>query len=293
MTKELAPGTFPSGAQNEANGRSGCGDGTTPEGSVRQMGNEERSSLGRKEKALLRAALQALPGSLAYLRRPILAIAEEDQDMLGSGEVDMAAIAKAVRQRSKELGEQYDGVEDSASLRKWLEQVPNSSERWCRPAWFVAGVLLASGHILSSPEELDELPKPEPGLRRIEVPVPPGMKSKLYAGGIELRERAAEVFVMEMDEEAYRIGLTGIRQGPVSGWPRNPDHRDELNEDFVSGEVRGVRKMTLEKESGCVVMSVYLLRVGPEEVQVSIFSRGKRGVDLDRWERWIGTIRPK
>jgi len=110
--------------------------------------------------------------------------------------------------------------------------------------------------------------------------------------GIELRERGVQVSSLSWKRK--HTNTAGWYQAGASpAWPRDPALREELDEDFATGEVRGVRRITFDRESGRVVMSIYLLRVGPETVEVSIFGQGKRGVDLEEWERWIGTIRPK
>lgn len=100
--------------------------------------------LGRADRRRLKEALSGLPPEIAYLRRPILALAKEDQDLLGSGEGDIRSIERALRRNSKPGSIKIIAKYDAELLHGWLVSLPGHDGAWAAPAWFVEGVLRGS-----------------------------------------------------------------------------------------------------------------------------------------------------
>lgn len=97
--------------------------------------------LGRADKARLSQTLKGLPPELAYLRKPILAIAKEDQDLLSSGEGDIGPIERALQKVSKggEIGPTAEA--HARALHQWLTGLPDANGAWAAPLGFVEGCL--------------------------------------------------------------------------------------------------------------------------------------------------------
>jgi hypothetical protein len=103
----------------------------------KRIGNQLR----RKDETRLKAALQGLPPTIAYLRLPILAIAKEDQDLLSSGEGDISPLVKAFKKHVKKGDIALVADRDAGDLHAWLEGLPGNDGTWAAPAWFVEGAL--------------------------------------------------------------------------------------------------------------------------------------------------------
>ncbi|MGE5609730.1 MAG: hypothetical protein ACM359_10785 [Bacillota bacterium] len=99
------------------------------------------AGLKRADKTRLSDALMKLPPDLAYLRKPILAIAKEDQDLLGAGEADIGPLVKALRQRAGKTAIAAAAIRDADALSVWLKAMPDHTGAWAVPAWFVEGAL--------------------------------------------------------------------------------------------------------------------------------------------------------
>jgi hypothetical protein len=97
--------------------------------------------LGRADKARLSAALEGLPPELAYLHKPILAIARQDQDLLGSGEADIGPIERSLRKVAKAGAIARTATAHADALHRWLTALPDCDGPWAGPIGFVEGVL--------------------------------------------------------------------------------------------------------------------------------------------------------
>ena len=97
-----------------------------------------------RDKARLVKALASLPESLEYLRDPILALADEDQDLLGTGEVDTAMLAEAI---DRQAAVQPSGfaASQAEALEQWLTDHATRDAAWAPLVWFVAAFLTGYG----------------------------------------------------------------------------------------------------------------------------------------------------
>ncbi len=103
--------------------------------------NVKRGGLRAKEKARLANALESLPEDLKYLRDPILAIAAEDQDLLGCGEADTTLLAEALQQQAASCPSGF-ATAQAEELEKWLKSISATDEVWASPVWFVLAFLM-------------------------------------------------------------------------------------------------------------------------------------------------------
>ncbi len=103
--------------------------------------NIKHGGLKAKEKAHLASALKSLPNDLMYLRDPILAIADEDQDLLGCGEVDTKLLAESIEQQA-DLQPSGFATDQSKKLEKWLKSNTSKKDTWAGPVWFVMAFLM-------------------------------------------------------------------------------------------------------------------------------------------------------
>ncbi len=103
--------------------------------------NIKHGGLNVKEKTRLTNALKSFPEDLRYLQEPILAIADEDQDLLGCGEVDTTLLVKAIEQQAVS---QHSGfaTKQSKKLEKWLKTNTSKKDTWAGPAWFAMAFLM-------------------------------------------------------------------------------------------------------------------------------------------------------
>ena len=100
----------------------------------------KRGGLRIKDKARLACALESLPDDLKYLRGPILAIADEDQGLLGCGEADTTLLAGALQQQAASHPSGFAAAQ-AEELEEWLKGILNTDEAWATPVWFVLGFL--------------------------------------------------------------------------------------------------------------------------------------------------------
>jgi hypothetical protein len=122
------------------------------------------------------------------------------------------------------------------------------------------------------------------------------MKTKLYAGGLEMSNRDVRIIVSELGREDYKIRLEGytrrVELPPDWPWRPDPHLREELEPKFQIGKAAGVRSLTRHVRSGLAVMCNYVLS-SPGKVEVGIFARKKIGSDLSQYEALLTTLRPK
>ena len=251
--------------------------------------------MSKRDTSLLSTALDNLPAEIKYLRDPILAIAKQDQDLLGSGEADTNLLARALRQNSK------GSVEDEAAmaadlLQGWAEERQLDKSAWASPLWFVYGFLLGGELFAMDEEEPTAMPPPPPlGLQRIDLDVPKGMKTKLHGAGLELRNRDVIIFVIEMEELAYDIRWVQSKSHPtVTMPPEFPQpFRYERDIPFQIGEITGERFIGRHVESGLPVNCTTVLVFPDVKVEVSMIARKPLGFDLSKYEGLLATIRRK
>lgn len=97
--------------------------------------------LGRARSERLAIALDGLPREIAYLRDPILAIAMQDQELLGSGEGDISPVERALERVAKPGEMKLVARAHADLLHDWLVSLPNQASVWAVPAGFVEGAL--------------------------------------------------------------------------------------------------------------------------------------------------------
>lgn len=97
--------------------------------------------LKSKDKAQLASALKSLPEKLKYLRDPILAIADEDQDLLGCGEADTKLLAEVLERQAASQPNGF-GVAQAAELKEWLADISTGDEIWAGPIWFAMAFMM-------------------------------------------------------------------------------------------------------------------------------------------------------
>jgi len=102
------------------------------------------SGLGDAGTKRLKQALDGLPAELAYLRKAILAIAKQDQDLLGSGEADIGPIERSLRKVAKGGAIGQTAMAHADALHQWLIALPDSEGAWATPLGFVEGYLRGS-----------------------------------------------------------------------------------------------------------------------------------------------------
>lgn len=97
--------------------------------------------LRRSKRTRLVKAFATLPMELLHLREAILAIADQDQSLLGSGDGDLTVLDECMRKvaSSEPIGTRAE--RDADRLRQWLETVPGSQSSWAGPLWFIEGSL--------------------------------------------------------------------------------------------------------------------------------------------------------
>jgi len=101
----------------------------------------KHGGLKAKDKARLASALKSLPDDLKYLRDPILDIADEDQELLGSGVVDTPLLAEAIENQAN-LQPNGFATHHSKKLEEWLKSNVSKDDKWAGPVWFVMAFLM-------------------------------------------------------------------------------------------------------------------------------------------------------
>ena len=247
-------------------------------------------ALGRADQNRLRAALDQLPPAIAYLRDPILAMAREDQELLTCGEADTDVIVEALRASA---GSNFSDHATRAAdqLRQWLETQQEANSKWAGPAWFVEGFLRGCELFqadLNNPLPPRRIPS---GLERVTLDIPEGMKSKLYARGLELTRRGVQIVVSELDEDDFK----SHQEAYVRPLPGNagPHLRNEIHPPFQVGLGRGLKVITRHVESGLPVMIFYVLKFPTAYVQFAVFSKKMRGDNLEQYEPILASLRCK
>jgi len=247
--------------------------------------------MSKRDRARLATALDGLPPQIAHLRRPILDIARQDQDLLGCGEADTTLLESAVWEG--DAGKEFDCEAAANALHLWLEGQVEHRSAWAAPVAFVEGFLRGL-QMFGEGNPPPPRPKLAMGLQRIAMDVPAKMKTKLYAEGVAYSNREVQIIIGELSDDGYRIRLEGYTQTfQLKKWPRPPHLRDEIDANFKIGLASGVRFTSRHVETGLVVMSQYLLVVGVVKVEVGLFSRNLVGSDLSKYEAMIGSLRCK
>ena len=96
--------------------------------------------------------LDDLPTRLTYLKAPAEDIANQDQDLIGSGEVDTTAFETALRREMASLPlDEADirCVEDLHELNAWLQTCNREDDRHVLALWVISGLFTAAHEILN------------------------------------------------------------------------------------------------------------------------------------------------
>jgi len=250
--------------------------------------------LGKKDRIRLEASLKGLPAELAYLRKPILAIADQNQDLLGCGEADIGELEKAVAERRRALPE-HSPTDDAELLHEWLAQQEADASSWAGPAWFIEGCLRGFDMFAAAPAPVESRKRSASGLRRVEVDVPQGFRTKLYEGGMELGNREVQIIICELTDETYAIRREGYERSTEPSFLASirATHQvcDELDRNFRIGSAEGLRLTSRRAQSGLIAMCQYLLSVAGAKVEIGMFARGQRRADLTKYESIVASIR--
>jgi hypothetical protein len=107
------------------------------------------NGLSRSDRAKLNAALKELPTELAYLRKAILTIAKQDQDLLGSGEADIDPIVRSLQKVAEAGAVEQTATAHADALHRWLTALPDSNGGWAAPLWFIEGSLRGCARFVS------------------------------------------------------------------------------------------------------------------------------------------------
>lgn len=103
--------------------------------------NVKCGGMRAKDKKHLAKELESLPENLKYLRDPILAVADEDQDMLGCGEIDTTLLDEALQQQEA-LHPDGGITAQTEELKEWLHDLSTPNEAWAAPVWFALGLMM-------------------------------------------------------------------------------------------------------------------------------------------------------
>jgi hypothetical protein len=244
------------------------------------------------QQARLRTALDHLPKDLTFLRLSILAIAKQDEDLLGCGEAETSTLVKALRKQADgaSMGELARALAES--LHSWIKEQAGHDEPWAGPIWFVEGTLRGC-EMFGIDDALPPPPKPALGLQKTELEIPLGMKTKLYASGLELKNSEVQIIIGEVDEATYRGKLEAYAKYPPQNLPSPPHPREERDTQFRIGDAQGIKVTYINAGSGLPVMCNYELRLHEVFLMVGLFARKERGLDLRKYEPLIATIRCK
>src|SRR5438105_6787476 len=247
--------------------------------------------LGRVHQRRLFEALARLPEEITHLREPILAIAKQDQDLLGCGEADTTVLEESLKVRS-ESDKVSDPNAQADTLRRWAEQLSDNKDPWAGPIWFVEGFLRGCEVFGVDLTKLKPSSKPELGLRCMILTVPEGMKTKLYVAGIELSNREAQIIVIELDDTAFKEKRELLARPLPPQWPKPPHLVWEPPDALTLGATSGARWVTRHVESRLPMMSTYLCSL-PTTFEVAMFANKSRGCDLLKYEPLLSSVRCK
>jgi hypothetical protein len=114
------------------------GDGVAP---VSPRRGRAAGAMPSADRMRLKRALDGLPQDIAYLGSAILSLANEDQELLRSGEADVDAVGRALERIAKPKMLQATANAHGQILHEWLLSLPDHNGAWAGPAWFVEGVL--------------------------------------------------------------------------------------------------------------------------------------------------------
>jgi hypothetical protein len=265
---------------------------------ISESGIQERLKMGgqltRSQKVRLSVALEGLPQEIAYLRKAIMAIAEQDRGLFGSGEADVTPLLEVLRQRGEPETLASVAAGDADILHGWLESLADHDAAWAGPIASAEGFL--RGCAFAEPAELE--PRPTAplalGLQRVTIEIPPDMKvAKRYAGGLELRNREVRIIIGQVTADKHQYKLQVLRSRPMASMQDAPHLREEIDFSFHIAGVSGAKVVCRHIESGLVVMADYTLTLLDVGLEVGVFSRSKLGVDLSKYEHLLGTIRLK
>ena len=247
--------------------------------------------LGRSDKAKLTAALESLPTPIAWLRDPILDIAKQDQDLLGCGEADPAKLIRSLCQHAEDAPEVFTDAADA--LREWMNGQGDVNSAWAGPIWFVEGFVRGCDMFGADAAALAEPPPKRPplGLKTIALDIPSGMKSKLYVGGVEMKDRTVQIIIAEVDEATYEIQSTAFKAPASPTMEQVPHLRVERDAAFTIGRLTGVKMAYRHTQTGLVVMAMYMLALDNLHIDASIFSKKLTGCEIGPYEQILATIR--
>ncbi|HEX4796352.1 MAG TPA: hypothetical protein VH370_21365 [Humisphaera sp.] len=216
----------------------------------------------------------------------------QDQDLLGCGEADPTLLEEALRKQADANSGALPPQTVADLLAQWTKSLARQNSPWAAPIWFVEGFLRGCEFMGLEEEPPAPRPKPVLGLHHVSLDVPKEMKTKLYNGGIELKNREAQIIVCEWDDGSYRVRLEQL-QMPRLEAPA-PHLREEIEPHFtIGGGTSCVKYVLRNLNSGKTAMCTYFLEVASAKIEVSIFARKSDGADIEKYEYLIGTIRPK
>ncbi|HVT80149.1 MAG TPA: hypothetical protein VHM90_05785 [Phycisphaerae bacterium] len=179
-------------------------------------------------------------------------------------------------------------------LQNWAKANVPKQEAWSAPIWFVYGTLLGIRDYRQLAElELPPRP-PANGLTKCSVVLPPKVKIKKHAGGIEVKNRGVTLFILEIDagHEAAKVAQWNriISQEPVYlGY----DAVYEADKEFAIGQATGFKFIcrTEPIEGKRAEIREYYLTLGATKLLASVMSNRKFDKDLDEYEAILASLR--
>jgi hypothetical protein len=248
--------------------------------------------LNKRQKQQLAATIAGLPAPIAQLREVILLAAEQDQELLGAGECE-PELMDAIVAAGGDSVSTIHSEETADLLGNWLEGLAVKEKPWLAPAWFIEGVLRGISMFGKGGEVATKPPKIRWGLQQVEMEIPPGMKTKVYNCGIELKKRGVQIIVGESTELEWEIRFPKRNAPPLAQWAQVPHLRSEIRWDLSIGCWNVCRTITRHAETSLPVMCQYFLTSSNVKIEASIFSKKTNGSDLLQHESILATIRPK
>ena len=248
-------------------------------------------SLSSRSLARLVVELDRMPPTLAFLRGAILSLADQDEGLLGCGEINTTVFDADMRQWQRSAGRDADVTSLNNEFAAWAAASPKG--KWVSPIWYVQGLLCG---VAAYDPDLSAPPQPTMpaalGLELLDVDVPAEWTTKLRGSAVELKHRKATVWISEVTDAERKH-----RPDPASpNWSasRYPPHlRVEWDDAFSFVGGSGLRQSLRHVESGLEVVRLYWLEVASVWVEVMITAKPKLGFDLQPFEAIVASLRPK
>ena len=248
--------------------------------------------LKNKDRMQLTKVLKSMPANIRHLREGILAIARQDEGLLGNGEADLRVLFRDLRKNAGANG-QVDGNALAKEMKEWMDEAVTKDDSWAGPLWFVQGYLQAMGK-QDTRELVEPARPPANGLELTTIEIPAGMGVKLWSRGVELTNREVRIFVIEVERDRMDGWLESAKRVASPEWSATwGSGITELDTNFQIGALHGARSITHHDEAQLEMMRMYMVSVDEACLEIAIFSKKSKGGVLKPYETVLGTIRAK